>query len=167
VFEFWSQKDGAQNATGGGGRYDGLVEMMGGQPTPAIGYAAGLERTVEYMKEAGVRPPNKDSIHVFVAQLGLVAKKRSLSLISELRDRGIHTVGATGKGSISSQMKVADRLKASHCLILGQIEVQDRTIILRDMKKGSQETLPYDGIVDVVAEKIGENKLESKTLWEE
>lgn len=75
VFEFWSRKEGAQNATGGGGRYNGLVELMGGQPTPAIGYAAGMERTIDYMKEAGIRPPNKDRIHIFVAQLGHVAKK--------------------------------------------------------------------------------------------
>ena len=167
VYEFWSKKDGAQNAIGGGGSYDGLVELTGGQPTPAMGYAAGMERIIEYMKEAGIRPPDKDKLHVFVAQLGHVAKKRSLSLINELRKRGIHTVRSAGKDSIKSQMRVADRLKARYALILGQIEVQDNTIILRDMEKGSQETLPYEGIVDVVAKKIGENKLENKTLWEE
>lgn len=167
VFEFWSKKDGAQNAIGGGGRYDGMIDMFGGQPTPAIGYAAGMERVIEYMKEAGIRPPNKDRIHVFVAQLGLVAKKRSLSLLNELRERGINVVGSAGKDSIKSQMRVADRLQARYSLILGQIEVQEGTIILRDMDKGSQESLPMDGIVDVVAQKIGENKLEKKTLWEE
>ncbi len=62
---------------------------------------------------------------------------------------------------------MADRLKAKYSLILGQIEVQEETIILRDMDKGSQETLPMEDIVDVVAEKIGENKLEKRTLWEE
>lgn len=167
VFEFWSRKDGAQNATGGGGRYDELVELMGGSPTPAIGYAAGMERTIDYMKETGIRPPNKDRIHVFIAQLGPVAKKRSLSLLNELRERGINVVGSAGKASISSQMKVSDRLQAKFSLILGQIEVQEKTIILRDMDKGSQETIPIDGIVDVVAEKIGENKLKNKNLWEE
>ncbi|QQR83131.1 histidine--tRNA ligase [Candidatus Peregrinibacteria bacterium] len=74
VFEFWSKKDGSQNATGGGGRYDGLIELLGGSPTPGIGYAAGMERTIDYMKEQGIRPPNKDAIDVFVAQLGHVAK---------------------------------------------------------------------------------------------
>ncbi|MBN2096040.1 histidine--tRNA ligase [Candidatus Peregrinibacteria bacterium] len=167
VFEFWSRKDGAQNATGGGGRYDGLVELFGGSSTPAIGYAAGMERTIEYMKEAGIRPPNKDRIHVFVAQLGHIAKKRSLSLLNEMRERGINVVGATGKDSIKSQMKVADRLKAKYSLILGQIEVQEGTIILRDMDKGSQETLPMEGVVDVVAKKIGENRLDKKPMWEE
>jgi len=167
VFEFWSKREGAQNATGGGGRYDGLVELMGGQPTPGIGYAAGMERIVEYMQEAGIRPPNKDRIHVFIAQLGLIAKKRSLSLLNELRERGINVVGSAGKDSIKSQMHVADRLKARFSLIMGQIEVQEGTIILRDMDKGSQEILPYKGIVDVVASNIGENKLAKKNLWEE
>jgi histidyl-tRNA synthetase len=167
VFEFWSKKEGAQNATGGGGRYDCLVEMMGGAPTPAIGYAAGMERTIEYMQEAGIRPPNKDRIHVFVAQLGLVAKKKSLTLLNALRDRGINVVGSAGKDSIKSQMHVADRLKARYSLIMGQIEVQEGIIILRDMDKGSQEILPYDSIVDVVAEKIGTNKLVKRNLWEE
>lgn len=167
VFEFWSRKDGSQNATGGGGRYDDLVELMGGQSTPAIGYAAGIERTIDYMKESGIRPPNKDAIHVFVAQLGHIAKKRSLSLVNELRERGIHTVSSSGKASISSQMKVADRMNAKYSLILGQIEVQENTVIMRDMQKGSQDTISYDGIVNTIAEKIGENRLDNKSLWEE
>ena len=140
---------------------------MGGQYTPAMGYAAGMERIIEYMKEAGIRPPNKDRTHVCVAQLGNVAKKRSLSLLNELRERGINVVGSAGKDSIKSQMRVADRLQAKYALILGQIEVQEGTIILRDMDKGSQETMPIEGIVDVVAKKIGENKLEKKKMWEE
>ncbi len=167
VFEFWSKHEGAQNATGGGGRYDGLVKMMGGENTPAIGYAAGIERTIEYMKEAGIRPPNKDKVDIFVAHLGLVAKKKSLSLINDLRDLGINTVGAIGKSSMSGQMSLADKLKAKYSLILGQIEVQEGTIILRDMQKGSQETIPFDGIVDKMKDKLGEKRLSSKKLWEE
>ena len=167
VFEFWSKKDGSQNATGGGGRYDGLIELMGGQPTPAIGFAAGFERIVEYMKEAGIRPPNKDAVAIFVAQLGNVAKKKSLTLISQLREQGLNVVGAAGSGSMKSQMSLADRLDAQYSLILGQIEVQEGTIILRDMKKGSQETIPYKGIVDRMVKLLGNNPLKNKKLWEE
>jgi len=167
VFEFWSKKDGSQNATGGGGRYDGLIELMGGQPTPAIGFAAGFERIIEYMKEAGIRPPNKDAVAIFVAQLGNVAKKKSLTLISQLREQGLNVVGAAGSGSMKSQMGLADRLDAQYSLILGQIEVQEGTIILRDMKKGSQETIPYNGIVDKMVKLLGNNPLKNKKLWEE
>jgi histidyl-tRNA synthetase len=143
------------------------VELMGGQNTPAIGYAAGIERTIDYMKEAGIRPPNKDTVHVFVAQLGHIAKKQSLTLLNALRERGLNAVGSMGKDSIKSQMRVADRHQAQYALIMGQIEVQDGTIILRNMAKGSQEILPYEGIVDVVAEKIGAKKFDKKSLWEE
>ena len=167
VFEFWSKKEGSQNATGGGGRYDGLIEMMGGQPTPAIGYAAGIERTIDYMKEAGVRPPNKDAVEIFVAQLGLVAKKKSLPLITDLREKGLNVVGAVGKGSMKGQMSLADRLNARYSLILGQVEVKEGTIILRDMEKGSQETISMDGIVDKMVELLGGKSLKSKNLWEE
>ena len=167
VFEFWSKREGSQNATGGGGRYDGLVELMGGESTPAIGFASGIERVIEYMKEAGIRPPNKDKVEVFVAQLGLVAKKKALPLINELRDRGINTVGAVGKSSMKGQMGLADKMQATYSLILGQIEVQEGTIILRNMVKGSQETVKFEGIVDKMASLIGEKKLSSKRLWEE
>lgn len=167
VFEFWSRHEGSQNAIGGGGRYDELVELMGGPPTPAMGFSAGMERIVEYMKEAGIRPPNKDKVDIFVAQLGLVAKKKSLSLINDLRDLGINTVGAIGKSSMKGQMSLADKLNVKYSLILGQIEVQEGTIILRDMDKGSQETIPFKGIVEKMKELLGEKKLSSKKLWEE
>lgn len=167
VFEFWSRKDGAQNATGGGGRYDGLIELLGAEPTPGVGYAAGIERTIEYMKEVGIHPPNKDAVAIFVAQLGLAAKKKSLPLINELRDKGINVVGAVGKDSMKAQMSLADRLNAHYSLILGQIEVQEGTIILRDMAKGSQETIPFEGIVEKMVKLCGENKLKNKRLWEE
>lgn len=167
VFEFWGKSEGSQNATGGGGRYDGLIELMGGQSTPAIGYAAGMERTVGYMKEAGIRPPNKDAVAIFVAQLGLVAKKKSLTLINQLRDQGLNVVGAAGRGSMKSQMGLADRLGAKYSLILGQIEVQEGTIILRNMMKGSQETVPSENIVETMTELLGKNPLKSKKLWEE
>ena len=97
VFEFWDKNNGAQNAVGGGGRYDGLIELMGGQPTPAVGFAAGVERTIANMKREKIRVPSKDELHVFVAQLGREAKKKSLPLIEELREAGVKTMGALGK----------------------------------------------------------------------
>jgi len=167
VFEFWSKSEGSQNATGGGGRYDGLIKLFGGEDTPAIGYAAGIERTISYMKESGIRPPNKDKVAIFVAQLGTIAKKKALVLINDLRDRGINTMGAIGKSSMKSQMSLSDKLDAKYSLILGQVEVKEGTIILRNMMKGSQETVPFEGIVDKMVELLGEKRLSSKNLWEE
>ena len=166
VFEFWSKAEGSQNATGGGGRYDGLIEIMGGTPTPAVGYAAGIERLISYMKEKGIKPIHKDKIQVFVAQLGAVAKKKSLSLVGQLRDLGIHVLGAHGKGSIKAQMRMADRFNADWTLLMGQIEVQDGTIIIRDMKKGSQEIVSFDGIMDEMVKRVGPENLDKTTIWE-
>jgi len=167
VFEFWNSSQGSQNSTGGGGRYDGLIELMGGQPTPAIGYAAGVERMIELMKEVGIEPPNKDKVAIFVAQLGNVAKKKSLPLINQLRDQGINTVGAIGKSSMKSQMSLADRLGADYSLILGEVEVREGTIILRNMNRGSQETIPVEGIVEKMVELLGGKSLSEKKMWEE
>ncbi len=160
VFEFWDKNDGAQNAIGGGGRYDGLVEMLGGQPTPAVGYASGMERIIANMKREKIRVPSKDDLHVFVAQLGKEAKKKCLSLINELRDEGIKAMGALGKGSINVQLKMADKFKVPYAVLMGLTEVREGNVIIRDMKKGVQETLPYEDAVERIVELIGEDNLD-------
>lgn len=166
VFEWWDKSFGAQNAIGGGGRYDGLIEIMGGEPTPAVGFAVGMERVVMHMKNAGIRVPKKDDIHVFVAQLGDTAKKKCLKLISDLREQGVKTVGALGKGSMKAQLRLADKFHVQHTLILGATEVRDGTIILRNMAKGSQKIIPFAEAVPAVIEALGEEQLDKYTPGE-
>lgn len=161
VFEFWDKETGSQNAVGGGGRYDGLVEIMGGEPTPAVGFAIGLERLIAHMKAANVKVPSKDEVHVFVAQLGDEAKKKCLLLIDELRERGVRTVGALGKGSMKAQMRLADKFKVPYCLIMGATEVREGVVIVRDMSKGVQHSTPMKEVVDEVVELIGEDNLDT------
>ncbi|MFA5855014.1 MAG: histidine--tRNA ligase [Candidatus Gracilibacteria bacterium] len=160
VFEFWDNETGGQNAVGGGGRYDGLVELMGGEPTPAVGFALGLERLIAQMHSANVRVPSKDEVHIFVAQLGDEAKKKCLRLIDDLRERGVRTVGALGKGSIKAQMRLADKFKVPYTLILGSTEVREGTIIIRDMAKGQQRFVPMKDAVEEVVKLIGEENLD-------
>jgi histidyl-tRNA synthetase len=157
VFEFWDSSTGAQNAVGGGGRYDYLIEQLGGKPTPGVGFAGGMERIMWHMQEAGVQAPNKDQVDVFVAQLGPEAKKKCLQLVSKLRDLGIHTVGALGEASLKSQMRLADRFQARYTLLLGQMEVKENTIILRDMAAGKQKQIAFDKAVPEVVKLIGKN----------
>ena len=157
VFEFWDKTEGAQNAIGGGGRYDGLMELMGGQPTPACGFAAGMERIIANMKREKIRVPQKDDLHVFVAQLGQIAKKKCLPLISELRENGIKTMGALGKGAIKTQLRLADKFEVPYTVILGITEVREGTAIIRDMKVGTQKTVPFDDVVDEITKLIGED----------
>ncbi len=160
VFEFWDKNEGAQNAVGGGGRYDGLIELMGGQPTPAVGYAAGVERLIANMKREKIRVPSKDNLHVFVAQLGKEAKKKCLTLIDDLREAGIKTMGALGKGSINIQLKLADKFKVPYTVLIGITEVREGTAIIRNMQKGSQETVKFDKVVEKLVKLIGEDQLD-------
>ena len=160
VFEFWDKNEGSQNAVGGGGRYDGLIELMGGQPTPAVGFAAGVERTIANMKREKIRVPSKDELHVFVAQLGREAKKKSLPLIEELREAGVKTMGALGKGSINIQLKIADKFDVPYTILIGLTEVRDGTAIIRDMEKGIQETVNFEDVTKRLVELIGEGNLD-------
>lgn len=164
VFEFWDQSTGAQNAVGGGGRYDDLIEMLGGKPTPGIGFACGMERIIWHMKEAGVQAPNKDQVDVFVAQLGPEAKKKSLKLISDLREMGIHTVGALGEASLKSQMRLADKFEARFTLLLGKMEVLKDTIILRDMAAGKQKEIKFKDALKQISKLLGEDNLDKYVL---
>ena len=166
VFEFWDKSEGAQNAIGGGGRYDGLVELLGGQPAPAVGYAAGVERLIANMKREKIKVPSKDDLHVFVAQLGTEAKKKCLPLISELHEAGIKAVGALGKGSINIQLRLADKFKVPYAILIGITEVREETAIIRDMSKGIQETVNFDEVAERMVELIGEDNLDLYTPGE-
>lgn len=160
VFEFWDKTLGAQNAIGGGGRYDGLVELLGGQSTPAVGYAGGVERVIANMRKEKIMVPSKDELHVFVAQLGREAKRKCLGLIGDLREAGIKTMGALGKGSINEQMRLADKFKALYTVLIGLTEVREGTAIIRNMKKGVQETVKMEKVVDKLMKMIGEKNLD-------
>lgn len=160
IFEFWSVHDGGQNAVGAGGRYDGLVEKMGGIPTPAVGAAFGIERVISHMKREKIEVPSKDDLHLFVAQLGDEAKKKCLNLLWELREKGIKTVGALGKGSMKVQLKLAEKFKVPYTIIMGITEVREGTIIIRDMKRGQQRIVPFDTVVDEMVKVIGEGDLD-------
>jgi histidyl-tRNA synthetase len=164
VFEFWDSSSGAQNAVGGGGRYDGLIELLGGKPTPGVGFAGGMERVIWHMKEAGVTVPNKDQVDVFVAQLGPEAKKKCISLVSQLREKGIHTVGALGEASLKSQMRLADKFEARYALLLGKMEVKEGTIIVRDMRAGKQKQMKFEDAIPEVEAMIGKKNLDKYVL---
>ncbi len=164
VFEFWDSSTGAQNAVGGGGRYDGLIELLGGKPTPGVGFAGGMERMIWHMKEAGVQAPNKDQVDVFVAQLGPEAKKQCLPLVSQLRDLGVHTLGALGEASLKSQMRLADKFESRYTLLLGKMEVKENTIILRDMKAGKQKQMAFKDAVPEVIKLLGKENLDTYVL---
>jgi len=148
VFEFFAidSTDGSQSALGGGGRYDGLVKQLGGHDTPACGFAIGLERVLLAMRK---NIESRDTIDysfdnrppIYFAQLGAQARRRALYLIEEMRKQGIMFIHNLAKTSLKSQLEVAAKYNATHTVILGQKEIQDGTVIIRDMESGIQEII--------------------------
>ncbi len=139
------------NAIGGGGRYDGLIELLGGREgTPAMGMAMGIERIVLAMKHQEVELPNAREVQVFFCQLGDAARRTGLRIFDEFRKAGVVTAEAFGKGSLKAQLELADKQGARVALILGQKEVLDGTIIIRDMESGGQEIVDSAKVVQLV-----------------
>ncbi|KKR21066.1 MAG: Histidine-tRNA ligase [Candidatus Moranbacteria bacterium GW2011_GWA2_39_41] len=155
VFEIWSgSEEGRKSSLGGGGRYDGLVKMIGGEATPAIGFAFGVERIILEMKRVQAKPYRAPKPKVFLAQLGDLAKKKSLRLFSELEKNGILVAESFGRGSLKSQLRVANRLGVEMTLILGQKEALDKTVIIKNMISGEQETASAEKLIDLVKKKL-------------
>lgn len=151
VFEIHStDKDGKNYSLGGGGRYNRLIESLGGESTPAIGFGLGLDRIVLEMKRTQVKPYQEPKPRVFLAQLGDMAKKKSLRLFSELEKNGILIAESFGRGSLKSQLRVANRLGVEVTIIIGQKEALDETAIVKDMVSGTQETVTQERLVDSV-----------------
>ncbi len=167
VFEIWPEgKSGelAQSALGGGGRYDGLVELMGGQPTPAVGVAFGIERVQEEMKRQNIKAPISPVPRVFLAQLGEKAKKQSFKIFEDLHAAGIDVMESLGRDSLKSQLKQAEKKQVLFTLILGQKEAVDGTMIVRDMATGVQEVISQEQMIKYMRRRLLEKENEKASL---
>ncbi len=158
VFEFWSIEDEdnqrAQSSLGGGGRYDNLVEIMGGRETPACGFGLGIERTVLKIKEKNIPIKKEDDNIIFIAQLGDQARRKAFILFEELRKSGYNVRQLFTKDNLKAQLEEANRVDASFTLIMGQKEIMDETILLRDMESGIQEIVDYKKISSEIEKRI-------------
>ena len=155
VFEIYNEeKRSTQSALAGGGRYDGLGEILGGKDVPAAGFAAGIERIIYEMKESKTRVPQKPQPKIFLVQLGDLGKKRSLKLLEEFRKNNILIAESLERHSIKSQMKIADKVGVKFTLILGQKEALDNEIIIRDMTSGVQETIPIPKLINEIKKRL-------------
>ncbi len=142
VFEIQPLDTGTQSTICGGGRYDGLVEMLGGKPTPGIGFGLGLERVILNLKKAGIEPPATAGPRLFIAHLGNTAARVALKLAATLRAKGIAVIVASGGGrSLKSQLRQAGKLAAARVAIIGDDEVASGTVVLREMATSEQETI--------------------------
>ncbi|MBU2539637.1 histidine--tRNA ligase [Patescibacteria group bacterium] len=143
-----------QGALLGGGRYDNLVKTLGGRDTPACGVAGGVERIANVLKTKELKPLKSDDAKIFLAQLGDLAKKKSLKLLEEFRRAKIQIMEVLSKDSLKSQLGMANKLGIKYVLIFGQKEALDREIVLRDMDNGTQETFKLSDIVKEMKKKI-------------
>jgi len=147
VFEFSSSALGAQDALLGGGRYDQLVETLGGKPTPAIGFAAGMERILIALEsiEKTESDPNLDIYFICLEEDGLPV---ALSLCQQLRNAGKNVVMDSLRRSIKAQLREANKSGAGHVLILGNDEIVSNSIVMKDLKKGQQMTLQQSSLIE-------------------
>jgi histidyl-tRNA synthetase len=134
-------------ALGGGGRYDGLVKLLGGKDTPAIGVAGGVERIMSIMRKEEVSISDKAKPQVFLVQLGKLSKRKSLKLMEEFRKANIPILESMGRDSLRAQLNIADRVGVTYSLILGQKESLDGTIIIRYMDSGKQKSVKLEDVV--------------------
>lgn len=150
VFEFVPKStrgESQQNTFAGGGRYNGLVKELGGKDASAIGAAIGIERVIERVKAEGIELTVTDQPQLFIAQLGEQAKLLGLTVMKELRDADIPFAESIDRDGMQAQLRMADRLKVQWSIIIGQKEVLDETVILRNMESGMQEVIDRDKLV--------------------
>jgi histidyl-tRNA synthetase len=150
VFEVEPREKEGQSTLGGGGRYDNLIGELGGKPTPAVGFAAGLERIILNLKKQKLDIPALPKPDAFIAYLEEEAKIEAMKIASELRKAGIAVIMATGDKSLKGQMRQANSLGIAYALILGKQEISKRNVMLRDMRSGEQKTIPLAEIAGIL-----------------
>jgi len=157
VFEIVEKtEDGqTQGSLIGGGRYDNLAKVLGGRDTPSCGSAGGIERIISLMKIKEVKNvKGKDDPQIFLAQLGQLAKRKSLKLFEEFRSAKIHVAESFSKDSLKTQLRTADKMGIRWVLIFGQKEALEDFITLRDMDSGVQKEIKLDEVVQEMKTKI-------------
>lgn len=150
AFEIKYPPLGAQSAVAGGGRYDGLIEEMGGNPTPAVGFATGLERLLLALESQNLLPEKNRSVDAYVVALGEAAQAEGFKLLNSLRQQGLSAAMDFAGRSMKAQMKQANKLGAKYSVILGEYEIAEGVVMLRSMEDSSQAKVP----MNQVAEKI-------------
>lgn len=150
AFEIKYPPLGAQSAVAGGGRYDGLIEEMGGNPTPAVGFATGLERLLLALESQNLLPEKNRSVDAYVVALGEAAQAEGFKLLNSLRQQGLSVAMDFAGRSMKAQMKQANKLGAKYSVILGEDEIAEGVVMLRSMEDSSQAKVP----MNQVAEKI-------------
>ena len=148
AFEIISGELGAQNAIAGGGRYDDLVEELGGKATPAVGFAAGIERMIIAIDQQKVELPLKKGVDIFVAKVNEKNQDRAFRLLQKIRNAGLSADMDYSGGSLKSQMRIANKISARYTVIVGEEELSKNMVILRNMQTKEQKEVLIDNLID-------------------
>lgn len=144
VFEFVTDCIGAQGTVCGGGRYDGLIEELGGNPLPSLGFAMGLERLLMVMEKQGIEIPDNDECLIYIATMGQKAQEKAFELLQTIRECGEHAeTDVVGRG-LRAQMKYADKIGAKYTVVIGDNELDEGFAEAKNMQSGKKFRLPLD-----------------------
>ncbi|WP_328539817.1 histidine--tRNA ligase [Streptomyces sp. NBC_00344] len=154
TFEFVHDGLGSQSAVGGGGRYDGLSEMIGGPELPSVGWALGVDRTVLALEAEGVELELPSATSVFAVPLGEEARRVLFGVVTGLRRAGIAADFAFGGRGLKGAMKAANRSGARYTVVAGERDLAEGVVQLKDMESGEQSAVQLDGIVEAVAARL-------------
>ena len=159
VFEFVSDAIGSQGTVCGGGRYDGLIEELGGQHLPSLGYAMGIERLLMVMENQGIEIPKPETCALYVAGLGDNAQAKAFEIINSVRDFGLYAeTDVVGRG-LRPQMKYADKIGAQFSMVIGDNEIEQGVAKVKNMTTGEQTEIALD---ETFAEKFSGLQMTAK-----
>ncbi len=147
VFEVWPEMVGRQSALGGGGRYDGLARQIGKRDLPGIGFGTGIERIILNLQRQGIAPTDEKQFSVYVATLGEQAGTYGTGLVDDLRQRGIRALTSYKPRSLKAQLRQAGNFQAEYAVIVGDDELAEGQILLRDLGSSSQENIAAPDVI--------------------
>ena len=161
VFEFISNDLGAQSTVCGGGRYDGLIETMGGNPTPGLGFGMGLERLMLVLAAQNIEIPKPSVCQLYLGSIGEAATLKTLELVQQLRKDGYYAECDVMGRSVKAQMKYANKIGARLSAVIGDSELENQTLVLKDMQSGETIETTFSGLSEKVYEHWKKSEFES------
>lgn len=163
VFEFVTTSLGSQGTVCGGGRYDGLIEEIGGQHTPSLGFGLGMERLLALMAEQNIEIPLPPTCDLYIAGLGDEAQKKSFNLVKEVRETSLIAECDIVGRSLRAQMKYADKIGAKFSMVIGDEEIKNNKAILKNMETGEKTEVPLDEeFINTFFQKFASYEIESQ-----
>jgi len=148
VFEFQSNALGSQDSLGGGGRYNGLFEQLGGKPAPGVGFAMGVERLILILEALGKLPEKANSCDAYIVISSIDYLPYSMKIASILRAKGIKVSFDLFRRSFKTQFNQSNKMNAKYSIVIGEDEIRDNKVTIKNMLESSQETIEFDKLID-------------------